>query len=280
MNRQPYTRAILLVGCCLLAANVAVCQDGGTSAQPVSLKRPAPHPIDPAIQIAKASLEHIQANVADYKAIFARRCRVEGVLPELQFAAIKVRNRRTDGKSITTPMSVYLNYLKPSTVKGREVVWVENKNDGNLIVHETGIKGMINVTLDPNGYLAMRNQRYPITEIGIENLAVKLIETAMRDRQHDECDVQIYQDAKIGKSECLMIEVTHPVKRAHFDFHRARVYFDKQLNMPIRYESWSWPTRPGGEPVLEEEYTYLRVEPNAGLTDLDFDISNPEYNFR
>ena len=50
--------------------------------------------------------------------------------------------------------------------------------------------------------------------------------------------------------------------------------------MPIRYESWSWPTTADGPPVLEEEYTYLRVATNVGLTDIDFDISNPAYNFR
>jgi hypothetical protein len=77
-----------------------------------------------------------------------------------------------------------------------------------------------------------------------------------------------------------MLEVIHPVRRPYFDFYRARVYFDDTLSMPIRYESWSWPTTAGGEPVLEEEYTYLRVQVNVGLTDRDFDISNPSYQFQ
>ena len=284
MNRMP--QLIGLSGVLALMAGFgtltpAFCQqDVNPSMVPVSHKKQAPHPIDPALEMALSSLQHIRANVADYKAIFVKRCRVDGVLPDLQYAKIKVRNRKVVDGKIATPLSVYLNYLKPSDVRGREVVWVETKNDGNIIVHETGIKGMINVTLDPHGYLAMRNQRYPITEIGIENLVVKLIETANRDRQHGECEVQFYHNSKIGSTECTMVEVIHPEKREHFDFYRARVYFDKQLNMPIRYESWSWPKTPDGQPVLEEEYTYLRVEPNNGLTDIDFDISNPAYNFR
>ena len=293
MNRLTEMLCLSVLGTVatgFLTAPVAYCQQFDTSQQATQHTAPAmvavshktrpPHPIDPALEMAYASLQHIREHVNDYSAIFAKRCRVDGVLPEMQYANIKVRNRKTVEGKIAIPLSVYLNYLKPSDVKGREVVWVETKNDGNLIVHEAGIKGMINVTLDPNGYLAMRNQRYPITEIGIENLVVKLIETGIRDRQHGECEIQFYHNSKIGDAECTMLEVIHPVKRDYFDFYRARVYFDKNLNMPIRYESWSWPTTADGPPVLEEEYTYLRVATNIGLTDIDFDISNPAYNFR
>ena len=49
--------------------------------------------------------------------------------------------------------------------------------------------------------------------------------------------------------------------------------------MLIRYASWSWPTEPGGQPVLEEEYTYSDIKVNVGLTDLDFDPNNPDYSY-
>ena len=247
---------------------------------PASHVRQAVHPLDPALKMARASLHHIQANVHDYSALFVKRCRVDGILPELQYANVKIRNRKSRDGNVITPMAAYLGFLKPDSVKGREVIWVEGQNEGNLIAHETGIKGMMNFHLDPNGYLAMRGQRHPITDIGIENLVAKLIETGERDHQHGECQVQFYQNAKIGDAPCTMLEVIHPVRRPHFDFYRARVYFDNNLNMPIRYESWSWPTTAGGEPVLEEEYTYLRVKVNIGLTDRDFDISNPNYRFQ
>ncbi|WP_153555874.1 DUF1571 domain-containing protein [Roseimaritima sediminicola] len=239
------------------------------------------HPLDPALAMAQASLQHIQNNVHGYTALFVKRCRVDGVLPPLQYAQVKVRNRKTDANGdLKTPLSVYLKFLKPSDVRGREVIWVEGENEGKMIVHESGLKGMINVHLDPHGYLAMRGQRYPITEIGIENLVEKLIETGNRHRRYEECQVQFYRDARIGDVECTMLEVVHPERREHFDFHRARVYFDKQHNLPIRYESYSWPEQPGGQPVLEEEYSYVRLKVNPGLGDPDFDISNPEYDFR
>ncbi|TWU41766.1 DUF1571 domain-containing protein [Novipirellula artificiosorum] len=238
------------------------------------------HPLDPALEMAEASLQHVRADVRDYRALFVKRCRVDGVLPELQYAQVKIRNRKVDGGQITTPLSVYLNFLKPDAVAGREVIWVEGQNEGRMVAHESGLKGMINVNLDPNGYLAMRGQRHPITDIGIENLLVKLIETGQRERQYGECEVQFYPNAKIKDIACTMLQVVHPVKRPHFEFYTARVYFDNEQRMPIRYESWSWPTTAGGDPVLEEEYTYLDVKVNEGMTNLDFDIRNPAYQFR
>jgi hypothetical protein len=268
----------------LIGLSVAPSVSLGQQALPVSSILPRqsqqPHPLDPALQMTVQSLQHIQTHVNDYTALFVKRCRVDGVLPPLQYANVKIRNRKTVNGQITTPMGVYLNFLKPDAVKGREVVWVEGKNDGKLIAHETGYKGIVNVSLDPNGYLAMRGQKRAINEIGIENLAQKVLETGQRDRQYEECQVQFYKNAKLGKNDCTMLEVIHPVRRTHFDFYRARVYFDNSLRMPVRYESWSWPETPGGEPVLEEEYTYVRIAVNVGLTDLDFDISNPDYNFR
>jgi hypothetical protein len=238
------------------------------------------HVIDPALEIARASLLNVQANVDDYKALFVKRTRVDGVLPPLQYARVKIRNRKVRNGTVVTPMGVYLDFLKPADVKGREVIWLEGANDGNLVVHKGGMARFVTLRLDPNGYLAMRGQRYPISDIGIENLLNKIIETCERDRQYDECDVQIFRNAKVGGTVCTMVQVKHPVKRDHFDFHKARVYFSDSLNMPIRYKSWTWPTTPDGKPVIQEEYNYMKLELNVGLTDQDFDPDNPHYRYR
>ncbi len=230
--------------------------------------------------MANASLQYIQANVDDYTALFVKRYRIDGELTELQHANIKIRNRKTQGDKITMPMSVYLDFLQPDSVKGREVIWVEGQNSGKMTAHDTGFRGLVNVNLDPNGYLAMRGQRHPITEIGTEKLVRKMIETIERDRPHGECEVQLYKNAKVGEAKCNMLQVIHPIQREHFDFYCARMYFDEKLNLPIRYESWSWPVEPGGKPLLEEEYTYYQMKVNVGLTDRDFDVSNSDYRFQ
>ena len=238
------------------------------------------HPIDPALEIARQSLLHAQLNICDYTGLFVKRCRVDGVLPPLQYAKIKIRERKIENGMVTTPMGVYLDFLKPADVAGREVIWLEGANDGNMLVHQGGLARFITLTLAPDGYLAMRGQRYPITDVGIENLLRKIIETAERDRQFGECDVQIFRTAKVGEIECTMVQLTHPVPRPHFDFYRAQVFFSNELNVPIRYKSWGWPESAGAEPPVQDEYNYLRLELNVGLTDHDFDSSNPAYRYR
>lgn len=251
------------------------------AANNVSLGRPltAEHPIDSALQIAVNSLNHVRSNVNDYTAVFVKRCRVDGELPPLQFAKLKIKNRRTEGQDIVQPLSVYLDFIQPKAVKGREVIWVENKNDGKLLVHQGGLASFLTVKVDPDGPLAMRGQRYSVRQIGIENLLRQIIQTGLNDRKYGDCQVAIRKNVKFGDSMCTVIEIEHAEKADHFRFHRAQVFFDDQLQMPVRYKAWTWPTSADGEPVLDEEYNYMRLQVNVGLEEEDFDQSNPSYRF-
>ena len=62
-------------------------------------------------------------------------------------------------------------------------------------------------------------------------------------------------------------------------FHRVRLYIDKELGLPIRFEAYDWPKHRGAEPELAEEYTYSELKLNVGLTELDFDVANSAYSF-
>ena len=64
-----------------------------------------------------------------------------------------------------------------------------------------------------------------------------------------------------------------------FSFHRARIFFDRELGFPVRYEAYGWPTSPGQEPPLNEEFTFTDVRLDVGLADRDFNITNPAYSF-
>lgn len=243
-------------------------------------KAPAvtPHPLDEAISIAESGLVNMQRNIFDYTALMVKRERVKGKLGDVEYMRIKVRNQReTDAGA--KPFSIYMSFLKPKAVKGREVIWVKGENNGKLMVHETGIKGFKTFYLDPTGWLAMQGNRYPISEAGLENLIIRLIEKATRDRRAGDCHVTYRPGAKINGRPCSLIEVVHDVKRDPYEFHKAQVFIDDEMQIPVRYASYDWPATQGGKPVLMEEYTYVDVKLNVGLKDIDFDIKNPEYNF-
>lgn len=239
------------------------------------------HPLDPALQIAARSLDHIRTSIRDYTAVMVKRELVGGVLGEYEFMGIKVRNRRVQNGQILTPFSVYMTFLRPASVKGREVIYVENQNSGNIVAHEGGMRGRFlpTVNLDPNGMMAMRGQRYPITDMGVENLVIKLIEKGERDRKSGPCVVEFRQGAKVDKRDCTVVTVKHQHQKPCYDFCEAQIFIDDEMNIPVRYCAYDWPTQAGADKILLEEYTYLQIKTNVGLTDSDFDPKNPKYRF-
>ncbi len=239
------------------------------------------HPLDPALDMAREGLERIRRDVRDYTCTIAKRERVGDVLEDYEYMFAKIRNgKEVNGREVV-PFSVYLSFLKPAEVKGREVIYVKGRNDNKLCAHEGGVKGkwLPTVWLAPDGAFAMRGQRYPIYEIGIENLVLKLIEKGESQRKYPNVDVKFYQNAKVNGRVCTCIQLLHPERLPDVDFHVARIYIDDELKLPIRYEAYDWPKTANGAPELLEEYTYIDLKINVGLTDADFDVKNPNYNF-
>jgi len=239
------------------------------------------HPLDRALDIAQRGLSNSREQIQDYRALLVKRERIGSELGVHEYMEVKVRNRKVAGGKVVQPLSVYLNFLKPSTVKGREVIFVEGQNGGNIVAHEGGFKGKFlpTVTIPPEGMLAMRGQRYPMTEIGIENLIVKLIERGEKARQYSDVQVEFRKNARVKDRVCTVLQVTQPTKRPELDFYQALIFIDDEFNLPIRYIAYDWPSHPGAQLEVIEEYNYLDLELNVGLTDRDFDPRNPDYGF-
>lgn len=241
-----------------------------------------PTPLDPALRRAGEGLRNIRKNIDDYTAIIIKHERVQGELQDEQQMFCKIRNRKAHGDEVRVPFGVYLKFLSPEDIEGREVIWVEGQNDGRLVAHEAkGVFALAGTTpLDPNGLIAMAGQRYPITEIGFENLLAKLIIKGLVDRNRD-ADVQVrfVEGKSVDNRPASMIEILHPEKVGGMEYYIARIYIDDEWNIPTKLESYYWPETEGGEPLLLESYTYTNLKLNVGLTDQDFDIENPEYNF-
>jgi hypothetical protein len=285
MNHRTITASRILSSTMRVGLGLACCivawSCGGTQAQQSSQIATATpqHPLDPALKMARENLDYLKTNVQDYTCTIIKRERIKGELTDHQYMSAKIRHRKVIDNKLVTPFSVYLKFLKPKSVEGREVIWVEGRNDGDLIAHETGLLNIKRAFLAPTGFMAMMGQRYPITEIGTQNLIEELLVKGEKDRQYGECDVQFFDNASINKRVCRMIQVVHPVRREHFEFHKAQIFTDRELNMPVRYAAWSWPTGSDPEPVLEEEYTYVDIKVNVGLTDEDFNPDNADYNY-
>jgi hypothetical protein len=90
----------------------------------------AEHKLMPAIRHAKSSLEKA-ASMTGYECVFAKK---EAVGNQMISQTMKMKVRHD-------PFSVYMFFLDPS--KGREVIYVDGKNDNKLQVHETGLASLV-----------------------------------------------------------------------------------------------------------------------------------------
>jgi hypothetical protein len=77
----------------------------------------------------------------------------------------------------------------------------------------------------------------------------------------------------------MLVEAVHPRKQPQFFYHKVRLFIDSKLGIPVRYEAYDWPAKPGDAPDLLEEYAYDGIQLNVGLTESDFDPANPLYAF-
>ncbi len=208
--------------------------------------------------------------VKDYTCTFHKRERINGRVTSPHVMVLKARS---------SPQSFYFKYQRPRT--GREAIYVAGRNKGKVLAHDVGLGKLLAGTLhlDPLGSMAMDDNLHPITEAGLAHLIKTVSDRWAAELKPEDSVIRFHPSMQIGPRVCTMIESVHPEKRPSFMFHMVRVYVDHELGLPIRFESYDWPKRPGAAPELVEEYTYVDLKINVGLTDLDFDPANTAYAF-
>lgn len=244
----------------------------------------AEHPLMPVLRYALETHGKLSAKVRDYTCRLAKRERIDGRLLLHEVIDVKLRQPGLSSAGSPVPMGVYMKWFAPNKIEGREVVWTQGKNYNNLMATKGGEGNLrtFTLTVPLKSARAMERTHYPISEIGMLNLAERLIQDGVKHMELDsrrECRVRVAEGAKIDGRVCRYIEVVFPVQRDGIKFHKAQIFVDQQLEMPVRYAAYSWPKEAGGEPPLLEEFTYVNVKLNVGLTDKDFDPKNPAYKF-
>jgi hypothetical protein len=269
--RTVSRRGFLVRGAGCLAAGVAIPFAPRMASAEVKLaarisEAGSSHVLMPAFKLAVAGLESLE-KVKDYEALFVRKELVEGVAVTSQIT-IKLRHE---------PFSVYLKFIEPNA--GREVIYVEGKNDGKLLVHETGFASLAGtLSLDPKGSLAMNGNRYPITMIGLKLMTETVIEKWLAVKNEKDLKVNIYPNATVGDLSCKVAESVLAKPVDGMPQQTCRLYFEKATGYPVRLQSLAFPKN-GEKAETVEDYFYSKLKANAGLTDKDFDVENPAYGF-
>jgi hypothetical protein len=208
--------------------------------------------------------------VEDYTCTLYKRERIAGRMTPLHIMSMKVR---------TKPQSIYLKFQQPAN--GREAIYIAGRHGSKVLAHDVGLNKILagTLALEPTSSRAMEDCRHPITEAGIGPLLHTLAKRWAVELDPEETKLAFRDDLLIGRRRCSMIESAHPKRRPEFLHYMVRVYIDQELGLPIRFEAFDWPKHPGSEPELTEEYSYIHLKLNVGLSEIDFDVTNSTYSF-
>ena len=238
--------------------------------------------ISEVLDLASRSRSAMATSLHDYTARFVQQEQdPSGKLGEVYEYQIKIQTRMRN-ESLDAPMRIYLKFVRPDSLTGREVIWGKDLYDGKMAVHETSLPlSLTTVWLNPTGMIAMAGQRYPIYEMGLVRLVEQLIERGERDRDNPETKVTITRDHEFDGHLCELIQVVHGAPNGEEDdFSLAEIVYDPEQLLILSYRSFGWVDGDADEkPPLIESYQYLDLKTNVDLTDADFDVKNDAYAF-
>lgn len=258
--------------------------DHDAASLPIDLIGPGKQPPDslvPLVEFARKAQLRFETEVDAYTCMLVKRETLEGGLESPQYIQLKIRERRVDGDRLIQPRSLYAKFLKPTEVAGREVLFVEDERDGEMLVRRGGTR-LPNLTLElkPDSRLAKRQSNYSILQTGIRPMLEQILERIETQIDPNNIKIRYFADAKVDGRPCQHIEVNQLSHTPESTFQLAKVYIDNELELPVYFSSYAWSEKPDGEPVLQEQYAITKINLNAKLTDLDFDRTNPDYQFR
>jgi len=204
--------------------------------------------------------------ISDYTSIMYKQERLGNKLQDVEKILVKFREK---------PKGIYMKWLD-GPWKGRELVYSDKAlGVGKVRVRESGILGIIPVTLPVDSEIAKRGSNHMVTEIGLKNL-LDMIEFDYRKaapkgeltrKNHGIVDVDGH---KVFKQESILSKD----KSKGYYCYRMIHYIDYLRSLEIQAEVFNWDNE------LQESYLYTQIKLNAGLTDRDFDPSNPDYDLK
>ena len=210
----------------------------------------------------------------EYTAIFSKQECVKGTLRKKEVMQLKIRH---------APFSVYMKWAIGD--KGREVLYVDGKNKGRMLVHLGGMMNVVpTVKLDPNSAAAMKESRYPVTKAGLAELIRSTLEIRNRDIENKESVCcEIFGGQKFNKRDCFCIVTTYDSQEYSDVYRKTVMYMDSELMLPVCVQNYRW-AEEGEEAddskTLIESYTYTKLKMRPALTNVAFERGNKNYYFK
>lgn len=217
------------------------------------------------LHLLEQGLEQLLAH-RDYSATFYREERVNGEMLDPTTSVLKVRHQ---------PFSIHMSW----DANRREAAYVEGQNRNKLLVRDDNLpRALSRMQIDPGGYIAMAESRYPVTKVGLAPLTQTLIGYRRRDLGLAVgVTCRALADAKFDGRDCYGFVVEYANAGVEPVYRKSVVYLDREFPVPVCVKNYGWPDAthsgpPGEENTLVEYYTYRDLKFDVGLGDGDFTI--------
>jgi hypothetical protein len=227
--------------------------------QPTTTTSPEAGVMDEPLKLIGQAAKKYQ-DVADYSCTLVKRERINGVMQDENVMEMKVRSQ---------PFAVYMKFAEPKKMKDQEVCYAAGKNKGMMRVKAHGLGAIAGfVSIDPNDPRAKENSSHVITEAGIGNLIERTAKAWDFDARVGKTQANV-ADYKFNERPVTRVEIVHTEDaKAQFPYYRSVLYFDKELQLPVRVENYTWPVRGGAkEGDLLEVYNFVNLKLNVGVPD-------------
>lgn len=212
--------------------------------------------------------------VSDYTATFYKQERIGTTLSDLQKINIKLRHE---------PFSVFMRW--ETVAEGREILYLADKNDGNMIVHPEGMQGRIvpSIKLDPEGTMAMRESLHPVSEVGLLELTKQLLDYRKNDlKKNNDLTCELHTNQTFDDRPCYFVVTEYQDKHDSKLYKKTIMVIDEELSLPVSVKNFVWPKDKTQleQDTLLEHYAYTKIRMNQQLAGRDFDATNEAYHFR
>ena len=212
-----------------------------------------------------ADMKTAYARVQDYTAHFVKRERIKDKLRDAEDIQLKFRE----------PGQIYMRWMGPA-VPGREILFVKGRDQDRALIHEPKLpSSLVTILTRPDSPLVLQESRYPITDVGLGQLINLLATHTHRALTRGELttrEVPAVDPSVAAKTE-QRLELITPKTATGYLANRAVVTIDLATRLPVAVELF------GASDELLASYTYKDLIVNPGLTDRDFDPTNPQYTF-
>lgn len=180
------------------------------------------------LRVASAGRQWLSSQ-AGYTATFVRQERVHDVLHPTEEMRIVLRH---------APFAVRLDWLQ----SGQRVAYVDGENDNMLLVRLGGARRIFGtLKLDPNGGTAMGSCRYPITEVGLWNMADRVCRECERAlKQTSGVTFERMPDEPVADRPCAVYVIKYQLPTFDSDCRSIRFSIDQEWGVPLRFRATGW----------------------------------------